>query len=155
MKFNRFRTLAAALTVCLCATFAVSQTVKPVHHGGPAEHMLGYYTDMLDLTDAQQTQIKAIMTKEKATFEPLMEQLRQTHSQMRQFEEAATFDEAKVRTTAAQQSQTMIDLAVEKARMKNEMFQVLTADQKAKLQKMEARHEQHFQNHEEGQPPVE
>jgi protein CpxP len=151
MKLTRFRTLAAALTLCLCATFAVSQTPKPVHRG-PGDHLLGYYTDMLDLTDAQQTQIKAIMTKEKPTIQPLMQQLGQTHSQMRQLEEAATFDEAKVRTLASQQSQTMIDLAVEKARMKNEMLQVLTADQKAKLQKMEARHEARFQNHQDAPP---
>lgn len=155
MKLNRFRTLAAGLTLCLCATFAVSQTAKGGHQGGPGDHILSYYTDVLDLTDAQQTQIKAILTKEKPTIEPLMEQLGQTHSQMRQFEESATFDEAKVRAIAAQQSQTMIDLAVEKARMKNEMYQVLTADQKAKLQKMESRHEQRFMNHEDGPPPVE
>ena len=48
----------------------------------------------------------------------------------------------------------MIDLAVEKARMKNEMFQLLTADQKAKLQKLEARHQERFANHEAG-PPTE
>jgi periplasmic protein CpxP/Spy len=154
MKLTRFRTLAAALTLCLSATFAVSQTAKPVHHG-PGDHLLGYYTDVLDLTDAQQTQIKAILTKEKPTIEPLMEQLRQTHTQMRQLEESKTFDEAKVRALAAQQSQSMVDLAVEKSRMKNEMFQLLTADQKAKLQKMETRHEQRFLNHQDGPPPVE
>ena len=151
MKLLRFQTLAAVLTICLCATFAFSQTAKPMHHG-PGDHLLSYYTDMLDLTDAQQTQIKAILTKEKPTLEPLMQELGQTHSQMRQIEESATFDEAKVRALAAQQSQTMVDLVVEKARMKNEMFQLLTADQKAKLQKMEARHAQHSMDHEGGAP---
>jgi protein CpxP len=154
MKLTRFSTLAASLVLGLCATFALSQTAKPVHHGGPGDHLLSYYTDVLDLTDAQQTQIKAIMTKEKPTIEPLMQQLGQTHTQMRQLEEAATFDEAKVRTLASQQAQTMVDLAVEKSRMKNEMFQLLTADQKAKLQKLEARHQQRFANHEEA-PPTE
>jgi protein CpxP len=154
MKSIRFQTLAAVLCICLCATVAVSQTAKPIHHGG-GDHLLSYYTDMLDLTDAQQTQIKALLTKEKPTLEPLMQQLRQTHSQMRQIEESATFDEAKVRALAAQQSQTMIDLVVEKARMKNEMYQLLTPDQKAKLQKVEARHAERFMNHEGGgAPPV-
>jgi protein CpxP len=73
---------------------------------------------------------------------------------MRQLEESATFDETKVRAVAAQQAQTMVDLAVEKARMKNEMYQLLTADQKAKLQTVESRHQQqHMMNHE--GPPVE
>jgi protein CpxP len=154
MKLTRFRTMAAALTFCLGATFAFSQTAKPDHRG-PGDHLLSYYTDVLDLTDAQQTQIKAIMTKEKPTIAPLMQQLGQTHSQMRQLEESATFDEAKVRALASQQAQTMIDLAVEKARMKNEMYQLLTPDQKAKLQTVETRHQQRMLNHEGGAPPVE
>lgn len=154
MKLTRFRTLVALLALCLCATFALSQSAKPDHHDGPGDHILSYYTDVLDLTDAQQTQIKAIMTKEKPTIQPLMQQLRQTHTQMQQLEEAATFNEAQVRALASQQAQTMIDLAVEKSRMKNEMFQLLTADQKAKLQKLEARHQERFANHEAG-PPTE
>jgi Spy/CpxP family protein refolding chaperone len=117
--------------------------------------MLSFYTDYLDLTDAQQTQIKAILTKEKATLQPLTQQLGQTHAQLRQLEEGPTFDEAKVRALASQQSQSMIDLVVEKARMKNEMIQVLTADQKAKLQKMEARREQRFLKHMDGPPATE
>jgi Spy/CpxP family protein refolding chaperone len=48
----------------------------------------------------------------------------------------------------------MIDLAVEKSRMKNEMFQLLTPDQKAKLQKLETRHQQHMLNGE-APPPAE
>ena len=155
MNLTRYRTLAAALTLCLSATFAVSQTAKPGHHGGPGDHILSYYTDVLDLTDAQQTEIKAIMTKEEPTLHPLMQQLGQTHTQMRQLEESATFDEAKVRAVAAQQAQTMIDLAVEKARMKNEMFQLLTPEQKTKLQTVESRHQQHMMNHESGAAPVE
>jgi protein CpxP len=155
MKLTRFRTLAAALTLCLCATFALSQSPAPAHHGGPGDHLLSYYTDVLDLTDAQQTQIKAILTKEKPTIEPLMQQLKQTHTQMQQLEEASTFNEAQVRALASQQAQTMIDLAVEKSRMKNEMFQLLTADQKAKLQKLEARHQAHAGAPEAGAPPTE
>jgi len=146
MKLTRFRTLVALSSLCLCASFAFSQAPPAPHgHGGPGDHLLSYYTDVLDLTDAQQTQIKAIMTKEKPTIQPLIQQLGQTHTQMRQLEESATFDEPKVRALASQEAQTMIDLAVEKSRMKNEMFQLLTPDQKAKLQKLETRHQHRFQ----------
>lgn len=152
MKLNRFRTLAALVSLCLCATFALTQGPPPAHRG-LGNHLLSYYTDVLDLTDAQQTQMKAIWTKEEPTIQPLMQQLKSTHTQMQQLEEASTFNEAQVRTLASQQAQTMIDLAVEKSRMKNEMFQLLTADQKAKLQKLEARHQQHGQTGE--VPPTE
>ena len=153
MKLSRSRTLAALLTLGLSATFAFSQTPAPAHRGG-INHILGYYTDVLDLTEAQQTQIKAIWTKEEPTLQPLMQQLKQTHTQMQQLEEAATFNEAQARSLASQQAQTLIDLTVEKARMKNEMFQILTAAQKTKLQSVEARHQQHFQNSSEA-PPTE
>lgn len=154
MKSIRFRMLAAVLAIGLCTASAISQTAKPGGHPGSGEHMLAFLTDYLDLTDAQQTQIKAIFTKEKPVLAPLAQQLAQTHSQLRQLEEATPFDENKARTLASQQSQTMVDLIVEKSRMKSEMFQVLTADQKTKLQKMEARHEQRFLNHLDG-PPTE
>ena len=50
--------------------------------------MMGFYADYLDLTDAQRAQMKDIMTKEKPTIQPLMQQLAQGHQQMRQLEAA-------------------------------------------------------------------
>ena len=51
--------------------------------------MLGFYADYLDLTDAQQAQMKDIFAKEKPTIRPLMQQLAQGRQQMRQLEQAA------------------------------------------------------------------
>ena len=148
MKTTRSRVLGVLLAVTLAAGAALAQGAPKAHMRGAGygQHILNYYTDVLDLTDAQQSQMKAIMTKEKPTIQPLLEQLRQAHQQMRQLEQSGTFDEAKVRAVAAQQAQTMTDLIVEKARAKSEMMQVLTADQKAKLQKIESRHAQRMTN---------
>ena len=41
----------------------------------------------------------------------------------------------------------MIELQVQHARIKSEMMQVLTADQKAKLAEFEAKHEAHMKKH--------
>lgn len=149
MNTRRSKVLGILLAMTLAAGAALAQGAPKGHMRGAGygQHILSYYTDVLDLTDAQQTQMKAIMTKEKPTIQPLMEQLRQAHQQLRQLEQSGTFDEAKVRAVAAQQSQTMTDLIVEKARAKSEMMQVLTADQKAKLQKIESRHAQRMANH--------
>jgi protein CpxP len=154
MKSKAEQILVVVLALCLSGTMAFSQNAKATG-GGHGNHMLAFYTDYLDLTDAQQTQIKAIMTKEHPIMAPMMQQLAQTHSQLRQLEESGSFDEAKARSIAAQQSQTLIDLIVEKSKMKAEMVQVLTPDQKAKLQKLESRHEQRFMEHMEGPPPTE
>ena len=57
------------------------------------------------------------------------------------------FDEAKTRALATQNSQTMIELQVQHARIKSEMMQVLTADQKTKLQQLEAEHQANMRSH--------
>jgi Spy/CpxP family protein refolding chaperone len=138
------------LTIALCATMAFSQKVVRTQgegfHGGIA-HMLGFYADYLDLTDAQQAQMKDLITKEKPTIQPLIQQLAQGHQQMSQLEQAGTFNEASVRALASQQTQTMTELLVQKARIKSELMALLTPDQKAKLAKLEARRAARFQRH--------
>lgn len=117
-------------------------------HGdfGMGDHMLKFFTDYLSLTDAQQTQIKATLEKEHATIKPLMQQLHQSEQQLKQFEEGA-YDEAKVRAVATQQSQTQIELTVQKTRIHNELFQLLTPDQQAKMKEFEANREARMQKH--------
>ena len=83
---------------------------------------------------------------------PLMQQLAKGSQQMRQVEEASTFDEGRVRTLATQQSQALTELMVQKARIKSEMVQVLTPDQKTKLTAFEAKQQARFQRHFKGAP---
>jgi Spy/CpxP family protein refolding chaperone len=91
--------------------------------------------------------MKDIIAKEKPTIQPLIQQLAQGHQQMSQLEQASTFNEANVRALASQQSQTMTELMVQKARIKSELVALLTPDQKAKLAKFEARRAARFQKH--------
>ena len=71
MKPKYFKTLAVVLVLAVVAAIAVSQGMRRAHmrgdgmFGGP---MMGYYIHKLDLTDAQQAQVKAIMAKEKPTL---------------------------------------------------------------------------------------
>ena len=157
MKTNRIRffSVGTALLVVLAVAAALAQGMH--HHGGPMgefgfDHMLGYFTDVLDLTPAQQDQAKAILAKEKPVMEPLMKQLMQAHKDMSALEDSGTFDEAKVRALAAQNTQAITELFVQKARIHAELLQILTADQKAKLAQVKAKHaarmQEHMQNHE-------
>ena len=152
MRSIRFRFLIAAFAVLLGTVVAKSQTgdAPPMHgHGhefGTGEHMMGFFADYLNLTDGQQAQMKAVLEKEHATLKPLMQQLHQTRQQLRQYEEG-TFDEAKVRAVASQQSQTMTDLIVEKARIHSALFQILTPDQKTKMTQLMDKHGHGFMRH--------
>jgi len=109
--------------------------------------MLAFFTDKLDLTSDQQAQVKAIWEKEKPTLEPLTKQMHQNHADMRALEASGPFDEVKTRALAMQHAQTMVEVEVQHARIKSEMVQVLTADQKAKLAEFEAKHQEHMQEH--------
>jgi periplasmic protein CpxP/Spy len=158
MKSNRLKFLCAALVVTLLATVAaISETTGPHGHwhrsgegmfGGPG---FGFMLHSLDLTDAQKTQAKQIMTNEKATFKPLMQQMRQNRLQERQIIEAANFDQAQASALAAQQSQTMTQLTVERMKMESQIYQILTPDQKTKLNTMLDKRTQRFQQHQQQQ----
>lgn len=147
MKSSRIAAAVAMLSITLVAALALSQTVKPAHMHGDGmfgEHMLGFFADYLNLTDAQQTQIKQIMDNQKSTAQPLFQQMGQSHQAMRQLVQSGNFDEAKARAIATQQAQTMIELEVQKAKMESAMFQVLTPDQQSKIVDFINRREQRF-----------
>jgi len=143
MKSTHIRILTIAAAVLLVAAAAIAQGRHG--YGGPGgfRHML----KQLDLTSAQQDQVKAIWAKEKPTLQPLMQQMRQNHSAMNALEASGPFDEAKTRALVTQNSQTMIELQVEHARIKSEIMQILTADQKAKLAQLEANRAAHMSKH--------
>jgi len=165
MKSIRFRLLIAALAVLLGTALARSQAddatappPPPMHghgygHGfGMGGHM-GFLAKKLNLTDDQRTQMKAVMRKERPAMKPLFEQQHQVDLQLRQYVEG-TFDAAKVQALAAQKAQIQAQLTVAHTRIHNEMYQVLTADQKAQLKEMEARHESRMQQHMQDGPPA-
>lgn len=157
MKFSRNTLIIAALALTLVAAVAVSQTVAkgPHMHGmgmGFDDHMLGFMTKNLDLTEAQQAQIKDILAKEKQN--PATQQLRtemqQAHQQLMALVTSSKWDENtenSVRTLAALHTQAATELLVQRARVHNEIFQLLTPEQKTKAIDLMNRHEQHMMNH--------
>jgi Spy/CpxP family protein refolding chaperone len=147
MKSTRIRILTIGAAVILAVAAAIAQGMHGHGGRGGFEHMLAFMTDYLDLSTAQQDQVKAIWAKEKPTLQPLIQQEHQNHADMRALEASGPFDEAKTRALATQQAQTKIELEVQHARIKSEMMQVLTADQKAKFAAFEAKHEARMKNH--------
>ncbi len=163
MKSIRFRFLIALMAISLSAAIAKSQTVTSdaaapppplAHHGwGMHGHMMDFPFKQLDLTDAQRTQVKAVMQKEHGTMKPLMQQMQQMHQQLKQYSEG-TYDEAKVQALVTQQSQTLVQLKVQETRIHNEIYQLLTPEQQAKLKQIEADREVRMRQHKQDAPPA-
>jgi len=158
MKSIRFRFLVAALAVMLSAAISKSQTADtppppPAHghgHGfGMEGHQLQFYAKQLGITDTQKAQMKEVLQKEDATMKPLMQQMHLMDQQLKQYVEG-TYDEGKVQAAVAAQAQTLVQMKVQETRIHNELYQMLTSDQQAKLKELEAnraaRRQQHMQS---------
>ncbi|HEY1678772.1 MAG TPA: Spy/CpxP family protein refolding chaperone [Candidatus Sulfotelmatobacter sp.] len=154
MKSIRVRLLVAAMAVLIGSVVAHSQTSDAVSvpptsmHGrgfGMGDHM-GFLAKQLNLTDEQQAQMKSIMQKEHPAMKPLMQQQRLIDQQLRQYVEG-NFDQEKVQALASQKSQIQAQMTVQETRIHNEMYQVLTADQKSQLKELEAQREARMQQH--------
>lgn len=158
MKRNKYKMLGAGLALLLMAGFAVSQEggmgMGARHHGGFGGP-LGFFTKALDLTDAQQTQIKQIIANEKPTLHPLMMQEGQAHQQMMQLVTSGNFDDTKAQAIISQETQTHSQIELEHARIMSQAYQILTPDQKTKFAQLQEKHQQrmaqHMQ-HEQSQP---
>ena len=132
--------LAAALVLGL-GTLAVAQanlTDAPKHGAGMRGHFGQRMAAQLGLTDQQKTQIQQILQGEKSKTQPLRDQLRSEHQQMAALTKGGAFDEAQVRNIANQEAQTQASLIVERQRVKSEIYQVLTPDQRTKADQMQA-----------------
>jgi protein CpxP len=157
VKLIKSKLLSATIALMFVATAAVSQEAMggPHEGGGFLGHEFGFFADYLDLTDAQRAQMKQTLTAEKPTVKPLIQQEAQYHQQMLQLIQSGSFDETKAQAIATQESQTHIQLEVQKARIHSELYQMLTADQKTRLAQFLAKHQQRMQQHLQEKPPAE
>lgn len=146
MKLSRMSVICAALAVAMAST-AMAQ--GPHRRGGDLFGPM--MADVLDLTSAQQTQIKQIFESGKSTMAPLWQQEHQDHQAMLQLITSGSFDATKAQTIANDEAQAQAQMAVERAKLAAQAYQVLTADQKTKLNdllaKREQRMEQRIQQH--------
>ncbi|MGH9957409.1 MAG: Spy/CpxP family protein refolding chaperone [Pyrinomonadaceae bacterium] len=148
----------AALVIGL-AVFAVGNALPRLHAqergGHPRKHFPGpemaeHLARVLDLTDAQQTQIKAILETAKTGDEPRRSKMDEVHQQLEAATANGQFDEAQVRGLANQQAQLMADSIVEHERMKSKIYALLTPEQRAKADELHKHGGPHRRS---GRPP--
>ena len=150
MKVTSSRILSVVLSFALLGSVAIAQGPPrgPMHEGGFfGEHMLDFFADVLNLSDAQQAQIKQIMESARPTLEPLFHQEMQNKKALMQLVMSGNFDEAKAQALAQQSATVHAQLEVAHAKAANQAYQVLTAEQKTKLSEFMARREQRMQEH--------
>jgi periplasmic protein CpxP/Spy len=120
------------------------------HGGGFGPGMLEHLAKVLDLTEAQQSQIKTILEAGQSAEEPIRKKMDEVHKQLEAATANGQFDETQVRTLANQQAQLMADSIVEHERMKSKIYSILTAEQRTKAEEM---HKQGGPHRRPGPPP--
>jgi periplasmic protein CpxP/Spy len=144
MRFVRIAPISLVLAIALLSGAATAQ--------GPGGHRGGDFLgpmmmDMLDLTDAQQAQIKQIYQNGKTSMKPLWSQERESHLAMIKLITSGAFDPAKAQAIASQESQVRAQLEVEHAQLAAQAYQILTPEQKTKLNEFLAKREQRAEQH--------
>jgi len=108
--------------------------------GGPGMMgMLPRLGRVLELTDAQKDQIKAIAQSHKDEWKALADRARAAHQALGAAVTADTVDDTLIRQKSADVAAVDADMAVARAHAHAEVMQILTADQKAKLKELRAR----------------
>lgn len=111
----------------------------PGGRGGPmgALGALGPMMRQLDLTDAQQQQIRGILDSHRDEMRAMAERTRPAHEALQQAITSDNFDEGTIRARSAEVAAGDADMAVLQARIYSEAVRVLTPDQQAQLKKLQ------------------
>ena len=112
--------------------------------GGPGGPMafpgpLRMAASQLGITDSQKDQIKAIADSHADEWRGIADRERQARQALQAAIAAPQFDEVTIRQRSAELGAVEADAAVAQARARAEVFQILTADQQARLKEIEAR----------------
>ncbi len=109
--------------------------------GGPGGLGPGLPLAALNLTEAQREQARAITAQHQQQTRTLRERLRTAHAAREAAVEATPVDEGRIRDAMQDLAAVEADLAVEQARLRSELFAILTAEQQAEAQKVKAERE--------------
>lgn len=96
----------------------------------------------LDLTEEQKAQVKQIVETSREDTRSIREQMKNNRRQLGALSENGQFNEAQVQALAAQQGNLHAQLIVEKERVKSQIFNLLTPEQKAKAAEIKAQMKQ-------------
>ncbi len=136
--------------VALSTVFAIAQNGGDNWKGKRGGHHkrggFGRMAEKLNLTDAQKAQVKEIREAGRSTIQPLREARKANRQKMKAATADRQFDEAQISAIATEQAQISAQMIVEKQRVKAQMFQLLTAEQKVQMQQFKEQRKERFQN---------
>jgi periplasmic protein CpxP/Spy len=107
------------------------------HHGHGRHGGHGMLFEKLNLSDAQKDQLKQLRSSQHEAIKPLMEQIRSKQAEIRQSTQGNTFNEALVTQKLTEIAGLKAKLMGERFKMHQDMLNLLTPEQKTKLEQMQ------------------
>lgn len=101
-------------------------------HGAPMMRLV----KRLDLTQDQDAKIRTILKEEAPAFKREINQKRAHRAAIHDLFEAKTFDEARARNIVRDESRQMMDMRIGMLKTEYKIYQVLTPEQRDRLDKM-------------------
>jgi Spy/CpxP family protein refolding chaperone len=99
----------------------------------------------LNLTEAQQDQVKQLREQYRTQSQSIGEQLRSAMEAQRKAVETIPVDEGAIRSTTQAIVEAQTEMAIQQARLQGEIFSLLTPDQQAQVRKLQAERDQRAQ----------
>jgi Spy/CpxP family protein refolding chaperone len=145
VRRSRFVTVGALMAVLAGGALTYAQGPGPRGRGpgfGPEMRPgIGLRLGGLDLTEAQQQQIRQLREQHREQIRPLVERLREAHQARAAAMTANTFNEGEVRAAMQQLAVVEADLAVQQARLGADIRAILTPEQVQQLETSRAERE--------------
>ncbi|GEM_PF-5363649 len=115
---------------------AYSQQAPAPQPARRLDRIVDHMKTVLDLSDAQASQIRGILQQQMQAAKPLVDQRRQARLALRQAVESGRTDTATLQPLANQIGQTATQLALLRAQTAGQILPILTPDQQAKAKKL-------------------
>ena len=100
----------------------------------------------LDLTEAQQDKVFALMHEQAPAMREKAKEMRAARIAMRDMMMSDKYDEAQVKALTERSAQAMAEMAQMRARSANEIYKLLTPEQRKTLQERKAAMQQRMQD---------
>lgn len=106
--------------------------------GGPGGPLAGLPLRELNLNDSQREQVRAILDSQQSETRAVAEKAMAAREALHAATTSPSLDEGLVRAKAAELAAIESDLAVSRARIFADVFQILTPEQQAKVKELSA-----------------
>jgi periplasmic protein CpxP/Spy len=147
-QMNRLRWTAAVAVVALLAGGLVyAQGPRGGRPGGPGGRgpLAGLPLRELQLTDAQQEQVRQIRSRHETQIREAMTKLETARRAQQKAVETVPADEAQITSLTQDMVQAEVDAAIQASRLNSEIWSVLTPDQQSQLKKLRADRQAQFE----------